>query len=142
MTVTGTYSETVDDVTVRHADWNVIVEFTATVQFIGGFTGRGTSVGTQIIHPTGALTIQAIVLCTCTVDGEVVGELVLRFTAIGLYPVAKDGQFVMSGTGGSRICTGKARSSRVISRAPTRRTSISIRKGNGVRRGVMGAKKS
>jgi hypothetical protein len=95
----GTYTETVDSFTLWQAGGNFIVEFTATVQFTGGFAGRGTSVGTEIIHPTGELNVDAVIRCRCRVDGEV-GELVLRFTATGLFPFAKDGQFAVSGTGG------------------------------------------
>jgi len=110
-TVTGTYTETVDDVTVRYAGENVIADFTATVRFIddftGSFAGVGTSVGTEIIHPTGELTVLAVILCACQVTGEVPdgkGELVLIFTATGLFNGApeksiKDGEFAVSGTG-------------------------------------------
>jgi hypothetical protein len=97
---TGGYAEHIDSFTVRQAGGNFLVDFVATVAFTGAFAGAGTSEGTQVIHPTGALHVHAVIICTCTVEGEV-GELVLRFTAIGLFPLAaKDGQFEVSGTGG------------------------------------------
>jgi hypothetical protein len=104
-TVTGTFAEeAVEIVAYRLEDGNLIVDFTATVEFTGGFTGTGTSVGTQVVHPTGLLTVQAVILCTCTVD-DAVGGVVLRFTATGtasstFFPEAKDGQFEVSGTEG------------------------------------------
>ena len=108
-TVIGTYTETLDpnNVTIRQEGDNIIVYFTATVVFVGGFTGTGTSIGTEIIHPTGELTVLAVILCACQVTGEVPdgkGELVLIFTATGLFNGApeksiKDGEFAVSGTG-------------------------------------------
>lgn len=103
-TVAGTYTETVNvaNVTVWYAGRNVIAEFTADVVLMGGFTGFGTSVGQQIFHPNGVLTVQAIVRCGCTVNDQIYhdSELVLSFTAIGDYlEPTKDGQFEVSGTG-------------------------------------------
>jgi hypothetical protein len=97
---TGSYAESIDTFTVRQAGGNFIVDFSATVQFTGDFAGTGTSEGTQVIHSTGALNVHAVIICTCTVDGEV-GVLVLRFNATGFFPLsAKEGQFEVSGTGG------------------------------------------
>jgi hypothetical protein len=106
--VTGTYTETLDNFTTRpEGETTIIVDFTATVVFEGGFSGTGTSVGTEIIHPpTGDLTVDGVILCACKVNGvdEEGGELVLRFTATGLFrglpqESSKDGEFTVSGTG-------------------------------------------
>lgn len=99
-TVTGTFAELSPSFTVRQAGGNVFVDFTASVGFSGDITGTATSAGTEVIHPGGDFTVQAVVTCACSVAGRS-GELVLLFTGTGSFPAQqKQGQFTLRGSGG------------------------------------------
>jgi hypothetical protein len=95
----GGFSEGVPSFTTRSAGGNVIVDFTADVTFTGTFSGTATSIGTEVIHPTGMFTVQAVVTCACTVGGQS-GQVIFRFEATGSFAsFQKQGQFVVRGIG-------------------------------------------